>query len=79
MNAKHRGRRAAIDELLEYLLTKLKSEAPESVDRNGLLNAYSYESGISIRILREYVDVLAAAGKIHQDRSGHWPSLSLVK
>lgn len=75
MSVKHSGRRAAIDELLAYLLPRLEAEEPKGVYRNGLLNAYSYESGISIRVLREYVDVLSAAGKIRQDRSGHWPVL----
>ena len=79
MSAKHSGRRAAIDDLLAYLLPRLEAEESKGVYRNGLLNAYSYESGISIRVLREYVDVLSAAGKLIQDRaSSHWPILRRV-
>ena len=80
MNVKHRARRQAIDELLEYLLVKLDAEDGKQAYRRKLLNAYSYESGISIRVLREYVDVLSAAGKIKQDRvSSHWPLLRRVE
>ncbi len=54
MSIKNKNRREAIDKLLGYLLGRLNEEDDKTAYRDTLLNSYAYESGISIRTLREY-------------------------
>jgi len=64
MMMKHRNRKASIDKLKDYLLSKLNESEEKALRRSTLLNSYSYESGVSIRTLREYVRTLIGAGFI---------------
>ena len=64
MTSKQEARKAEIDKLLEYLLTKLDADPSKWDSLYRLLNQYAYESGISARTLKEYAFILAAAGKI---------------
>lgn len=78
MNAKHRNRKEAIDKLLGYLLARLNEQEGKGVYRDKLLNAYAYDSGVSIRTLREYTKILIDSDLIKSNRDYVWPLLSLV-
>ena len=67
-----------MDKLLAYLMARLKDEDGKTSYRDGLLNSYAYETGVSIRTLREYVDVLCSAGLISLG-AYYNPTISLVK
>ena len=78
MNIKNRDRKEAIDKLLVYLLTRLNAEERKSVYRNRTLNTYAYESGLSIRTLREYTGILNSANLIKVSGPYHSPVIGLV-
>ena len=78
VSTKSRVRKAAIDELLKFLLVKVGAAERGYLYRDHLLSLYSFESGLSIRLLREYINVLGAAGLIVVGHDYINPAIRLV-
>ena len=78
MTSKQQARKTAIDDLLVYLLTRLDPDPSKSVSLYWLLEGYAYESGFSIRTLKEYAFILDSAGKIDVTSHGYEPKVRRV-
>lgn len=78
MNKKQENRKRAVSSLLDYLTPRLNAQWNGRLERNKLLNAYAFESGVSIHTLIEYVNVLKGAGLILMGGQGTDAEISLV-
>ena len=71
------NRKLKVEGLLRYIEAH---DSREGSYRSRLLGGFSYDSGISIRTLREYLNVLLSIGKVERVRGGEWdnPKYRLV-
>ena len=58
------GRKHKIDKLFSYVKQRIDASEKGYLNRRSLLNVYAYESGFSLRTLREYLDILEYTGKV---------------
>lgn len=79
VSIKNINRKAAIKRLLDYTLVLLNDSEEKWVYRKTALNSYAFDSGVSLRTLREYLGVLTSAGFIRQGWERSSPVIRLVK
>ena len=70
-------RKYKIDQLFSYVKGRIEASEKGYLSRRSLLSVYAYESGFSLRTLREYLDILNHLNKVHLG-SPHWdPKVTL--